>query len=81
MVEVRPIDAMTCNERHIRIDARLGEHDVKLDTLEKSDARNTTKIDNLCDKMANLTRAIWGLVTVVFAALLSFFIWFVQQPK
>jgi hypothetical protein len=81
MVETRPIDSITCTERHVRIDARLGEHDTKLDALEKSDVRNTTKIDNLCDKLANLTRAIWVFVSVVFTALVGFFIWFVQQPK
>lgn len=82
-----------CEIRHTRIGERLdhhdkwlGEHEKKLDDLEKSDATNTNEIKNLCKsiesqnkKMGNLTNAIWGLVTGIFFVLVGFLIWYVQS--
>jgi len=75
-----------CNEKHKRIDERLdhhdkwlGEHEEKIDRLDRSDAKNTNAIENLCSQLAGQTKAIWGLVSMVAAALISFFFYAVQQ--
>ncbi len=75
-----------CDKEHNRVDERLnhherwlGEHEKKIDVLEKSDATNTTQIDNLCKQISSQTKAIWGLVSVVISTLVTFFIWYIQQ--
>ena len=75
-----------CEKTHERIDERLnhherwlGEHEGKIDRLDKSDATNTTKIDNLCGQIAGLTKSIWGLVITILTVLIGFFVWYVQQ--
>jgi hypothetical protein len=74
-----------CDERHKSVDEKLirhekwlGEHETKIDVLTKSDATNTTKIDNLCSQIAGLTKSIWGLVISLLSVLVGFFIWYVQ---
>lgn len=87
------MDDQVCIEKHRRIDDKikhhddwLGEHEKKLDCLEKSDATNTNEIKNLCQQIGNQsdsikgqTKAIWGLVTAIAGAGVSFFIWYVQS--
>lgn len=87
------VKAEVCDKVHRRVDERLehherwlGEHERKIDMLEKSDATKTTEIKNLCDsikdqskRLGKLTTAIWGLVTGIFMVLLGFFVWYVQQ--
>jgi len=82
-----------CDRRHERVNDKLihhekwlGEHEKKIDNLEKSDATNTNEIKNLCKsiesqnkKMGNLTNAIWGLVTGIFFVLVGFFVWYIQN--
>jgi hypothetical protein len=75
-----------CIERHKSIDDKimrherwLGEHETKIDTLVKSDAVNSTEIKNLCKSIGSQTKAIWGLVSLIAATLLGFFIWYVQS--
>jgi tetrahydromethanopterin S-methyltransferase subunit B len=82
-----------CESRHIQIkekldhhDRWLGEHEKKIDDLEKSDATNTNEIKNLCKsidnqnkKMGNLTNAIWGLVVGLFLAMVGFLFWYIQS--
>ena len=70
---------VACKERHIRIDSRLSDHDHKIDKLERSDATNSTKIDNLAKAIGSQTKAIWGLVSTVLVLLGGFFIWYVQS--
>jgi len=74
-----------CEKEHQRVKEKfdhhekwLGDHEKKIDVLEKSDATNTTKIDNLCRQIAGLTKSIWGLVATGLATLLGFFIWYIQ---
>lgn len=57
----------------------LGEHEKKIDRLDRSDATNTRVIDDLCKQIASQTKAIWGLVSAVGLSLLGFFIWYVQS--
>lgn len=74
-----------CTEKHKAIDtelnrhsAWLGDHEKKLDCLERSDASNTVQIDNLVKSMGGLTKAIWGLVSTVVVILSGFVIWYIQ---
>ena len=71
MVETKPIDAITCTERHVRIDARLGELDTKIDTLEKSDATNTNEIQNLCKQIKSLVKVQYWFIGAIFTFLLG----------
>jgi chaperonin cofactor prefoldin len=75
-----------CEQKHKAIDKTLDEHrgwledhDDKIETLQKSDARNTTKLDNLCEQMSKLTKAIWGLVVSILTMMIGFFIWYIQN--
>ena len=67
-----------CKEKHKTIDEKfgrhekwIGEHETKIDELEKSDAKNTTVIDNLCKQLNSQTKAIWGLTGVIATAVIS----------
>jgi len=75
-----------CTEKHKAIETELtrhsswlGDHEKKIDSLEKSDAKNTTQIDNLVQSMGGLTKALWGLVLTIAGALLGFVIWYIQS--
>lgn len=75
-----------CEKEHTRVNERLdhherwlGEHEKKIDTLEKSDATNTNEIKNLCNRIGSQTTAIWGLVSAILMVLVGFFIWYVQN--
>ena len=82
------MDDRVCNEKHRAIDtelkrhtAWLGEHEKKIDHLERSDAVNTTQIENLTAAIGSQTKAIWGLVGTVLVTLLGFFVWYVQTLR
>lgn len=66
------------DEKIIRHEKWLGEHEQKLDKLDRSDATNTNEIKNLCGQLSSQTKAIWGLVSMVAAALLGFFFYAIQ---
>jgi predicted DNA-binding protein YlxM (UPF0122 family) len=75
------MDEKLCAEKHKAVDEKikhheswLGEHEKKLDTLEKSDATNTTQISNLVKAMSSQTKAIWGLVASILAMLIGYVI-------
>lgn len=75
-----------CKERHKAIDTELtrhsnwlNEHEKKIDRLDRSDAANTTALENLCKQIGGQTKAIWGLVSAVLMMLLGFFVWYVQN--
>ena len=80
------MDEKVCIEKHHRIndklkhhDSWLGEHEKKIDCLERSDATNTTEIKNLCKQIGGQTKAIWGLVTTIATVLFGFFVWYIQS--
>ena len=75
-----------CDSKHDAIKDRLdhhhkwlAEHEEKIDQLDRSDAKNTQAIDNLCEQMSGLTKAIWGLVSIVATALVGFFMLAAQR--
>ena len=65
------MDQAFCNERHNRIDARLKEHDDKLEALTKSNERHSEAIQNLCDKIENLVTTIKWLIGLVIVPILT----------
>ena len=74
-----------CDEKHKGIDMRLDAHDRRLDkhgeeidSLQKSDVKNSTQIDNLTNAIGSQTKAIWGLVSTVLVTLIGFFVWYIQ---
>lgn len=74
-----------CAEKHKRVDERLdhhtnwlGEHEKKIDRLDRSDAVNTTALENLCKQISGQTKAIWGLVTIGATGFIGFFFYAVQ---
>lgn len=82
------MEQKVCDERHKAVDDKfnrhekwLGEHEVKIDSLTKSDTKNSTNIDNLCKQLGSQTNAIWGLVIVILTSLAGFFIWYIQNLK
>lgn len=77
-----------CELKHKAVDEKIShhenwlkEHEGKIDRLDRSDAVNTTALENLCKQIGNQTKAIWGLVSSVGLLLLGFFIWYVQNIK
>jgi hypothetical protein len=79
-----------CGEKHKRIEDELtrqakwlGDHEKKIDVLERSDATNTVQIGNLATSLEKQTKAIWGLVGTVALALIGagvgFIIWYIQK--
>lgn len=61
-----------CEEKHKFLAAELqrhskwlGDHENKIDDLERSDASNTTQINNLTRSLSGLTKALWGLAASI----------------
>ncbi len=82
------MEEKVCNSTHKRVDEILtghenwlADHERKIDRLDRSDAVNTTALENLCKQLGGQTKAIWGLVSLVAAALLGFFMWYIQNLK
>lgn len=69
----------TVNDKLAHHETWLGEHEKKIDTLEKSDATNTNEIGHLCKQIGSQTKAIWGLVVSILSVLIGFFIWYIQS--
>ncbi len=79
-----------CNEKHKAInekidehEKRLDEHDQKIDRLDRSDAANSTNIDNLCSKISDLVGTIKWLigisVSTIGAGIIGFFFYAIQS--
>ncbi len=79
------MDENVCREKQKWIDEKirhhdnwLGDHERKIDGLEKSDATNQNEIKHLCQQIGGQTKAIWGLVTTIAGVGFSFIIWYIQ---
>jgi hypothetical protein len=80
------VNEKICDKMHKAIDAKLiqhekqiDEHDVKIDTLVRSDAANTIEIKNLCKQISDLVTTIKWLIGILVTSLGGFFIWVIQQ--
>lgn len=57
---------------------RLDDHAKRIRILEKSTAVTDERVDNLCNTMGKLTKAIYSLVGAILTTLISFFIYVIQ---
>jgi archaellum component FlaC len=75
-----------CQERHKRVDERLetherrlNSHSEELDRLSISDTKNSTQIDNLCDKIDGLVTIIKWFIGLMVGSYVGFFFYAVQK--
>lgn len=75
-----------CQEKHKRIDERLETHEKRLnshseelDRLSLSDTRNSTQIDNLCDKIDGLITTNKWFIGLIVGGYVSFFFYAIQK--
>jgi hypothetical protein len=60
-------------------DRRLGKHDDKIDILEKKDAINTVRVDNLCKSLDNLTGTLKWLSGFLLTSTGLLIVYFIEQ--
>ena len=76
---------MSVCEFHEGIKETVKDHETRIETLERKDAGNDVRIQNLCDKMDNLAGWIKALVITLLGFLLTtgggFIIWYIQNLK
>ena len=77
---------LLCIEKHKKIDeaiseikARLKDHGLDIDELNRSDASHSVNICNLCDKLNDLVIQIRWLIGLLLTSMLGFFVYAVQQ--
>jgi hypothetical protein len=58
---------------------RIDNHGDRIDELEKHEAVRDVKIDNLCKKLEDQTKAIYWLIGLGATSLLGFFFYVVQS--
>tara|TARA_B100000965_G_C19329698_1_gene642455 strand:+ start:344 stop:562 length:219 start_codon:yes stop_codon:yes gene_type:complete len=68
-------------DRHGEVISRLDDHEKRIGNLEVNEAKMGEKIENLIEKLDNLTSWIKALVMLGAASLLGFFFWYVQSLK
>lgn len=60
---------------------RINNHSERIDDLEKSDARITTKMEHLIEKIDSLISTIKWAGGIAATTLVGFFIWYIQQMR
>jgi sugar-specific transcriptional regulator TrmB len=75
-----------CNERHIRIDEKLENHDkrldnyaVRLDKLEQVQSEFRIEIKNLCDNLKSLTAALKWFICLILGSFVAFFFYAAEK--
>jgi archaellum component FlaC len=75
-----------CNEKHKRVDERLETHEKRLnnhsdelDRLSTSDTRNSTQIDNLCNKIDGLITTNKWFIGLIVSGYVGFFYAIIQN--
>lgn len=58
---------------------RLNDHSKRLDRLEQDAAETRVKMDNLCDKIAGLTKALYGVCGLLATTIVSVLAYGIQQ--
>lgn len=58
---------------------KIEEHDKRLDELEKGKAATDVKIDNLCERLEEVTRSLNWLIGLLATGLVGFFFFAIQK--
>ena len=64
---------------HEEIKDQLRDHEKRIVALEKSDAEFAIKLENLLEKIENLTSWIKALVISIIGTGVGFIIWYIQS--
>ena len=72
-------DWMNTCEKHEEIREQLRDHEKRIIALEKADAEFSIKLQNLVEKIDNLTGWIKALVVSIIGTGVGFIIWYIQS--
>jgi hypothetical protein len=64
---------------HQEVKEQLRDHEKRIVALEKSDAEFAIRLDNLVEKIENLTGWIKALVVSIVGTGVGFIIWYIQS--
>ena len=68
---------------HDDLKSQVKDHEVRIETLERKDAGNDVRIENLCRQLENLTGWVKALVVSLIGTLVTggggFVIWYIQS--
>ena len=64
---------------HEEVKEQLRDHEKRIIALEKSDAEFAIKLENLLEKIDNLTGWIKALVVSIIGTGVGFIIWYIQS--
>lgn len=62
------------DEHFERVDEKDKEQDKKIFQLDKENEVNKTNIKNVCDRISNLTSALWGLTSILLTGIVLYII-------
>jgi hypothetical protein len=63
-----------CKEVQCRLETVTIKHEERITEVEKVQAVTNSKLDDVCDKMSNQTKAIWGLIATLITTMVGFII-------
>ncbi len=68
-------------EEHLltKHEQRLNDHSRRLDKLEQDAVETRIKLDNLCDKIAGLTKALYGVCGLMATTIVGVLAYGIQQ--
>lgn len=68
-------------EEHLlnKHEERLNDHSKRLDRLEQDTAETRIKLDNLCDKIGGLTKALYGVCGLLATTIVGILAYGIQQ--
>ena len=65
--------------RFSKHEQRLNDHGKRLDRLEQDAAETRVKMDNLCDKIGSLTKALYGMCGLLATTIVGILAYGIQQ--
>lgn len=65
--------------RFNKYEQRLNDHSKRLDRLERDAAETRVKMDNLCDKIGSLTKALYGMCGLLATTIVGILAYGIQQ--
>ena len=77
-----------CRITHSNVDKRLDgldditeDHGKRIVSLERFESKSEERIDSLCKQISSLVTTIRWFIGAILGSLITFFIWYIQQPK